>query len=190
MYYIWIGCLLPEEFQKDLRWLCGEYNRELGLSTVAFDMPQHISLKISFQVEPERAEPVTEYLTQRLSRESPFWVRLGRVEQLQNILWLPVEENPVLGRLHDMLDRELWERFGIPQHEFDKCYRFHSTLYMDDNVEKVSQMADFLKDYIPEGPLKVEAFLTDITLDGTVDTLVKSTRIPMAGNFLEDTSHF
>ena len=45
--YIWIGCKLPEDFDAELRQCCLEANADIGADTVAFSLPQHISLKIS-----------------------------------------------------------------------------------------------------------------------------------------------
>ena len=47
--YIWIGCQLPGSFEKELRSFCLAQNESLGLDTAAFALPQHISLKISFE---------------------------------------------------------------------------------------------------------------------------------------------
>ena len=49
--YIWIGCKLPAGFEREVRTFCLEQNRDIGLNTVAFTLPQHISLKISFEAE-------------------------------------------------------------------------------------------------------------------------------------------
>ena len=46
--YVWIGCKLPESFEREIRTLCLKENDNLQLDTAAFELPQHISLKISF----------------------------------------------------------------------------------------------------------------------------------------------
>ena len=83
-----------------------------------------------------------------------------------NILWLPVEDHPRLFALHEMLDRELEQRFGIPQHPFDREFLFHSTLFMEENDEKITQMASALRSLTFPHPLSVSTFLVGLSEDG------------------------
>ena len=155
--YIWAGCRLPEEFESEIRRHCLELNRDVGLDTVAFDLPQHISLKISFRTD--RAEDVTADLEDFFARQQPFSVRLLPPERFGNILWLPVAENDRLRQLHETLDGRLERRFGIPQHELDKCFLFHSTLFMDADADKIARMERLLAEYPLPGELNVDTFL-------------------------------
>ena len=74
--YIWIGCKLPEEFEQEIRSICLAKNQEIGLDPVAFSLPQHISLKISF--ETERHEEILEELPHFLKGKDPSGWRSGR----------------------------------------------------------------------------------------------------------------
>ena len=112
--YVWIGCKLPKSFETEIRSLCLKQNEALGLDTAAFALPQHISLKISFEA-PEY-EAVLEELSAFLAAQRPFSLRIGGPEQNGNILWLPAEENETLRQLHRQLDNLLNARFRIPQH--------------------------------------------------------------------------
>jgi 2'-5' RNA ligase len=136
--FLWIGCRLPEAFENEIRQYCLALNKRISLDTVAFSLPQHISLKISFPTD--RPEEVLEDLSAFLGAQRPFRLRITGPEQVGNILWMPVEENKELQRLHQQLDERLQTRFGIPQHEFDRCFQFHSTLFMDADAEKISKM--------------------------------------------------
>ena len=140
--YIWIGCALPEPFEEEVRKQCLEYNRELGLDTVAFLLPQHISLKISFPTD--RPEAVLDAVEAMLKQEREFYVNLKEPELEGKILWLPVEENPRLRMLHDKLDALLQEQFAIGQHPFDKGFLFHSTLFLDEDRKKLAAMKERL----------------------------------------------
>ena len=159
--YIWVGCKLPENFERDIRTLCLEQNRVLGLNTAAFSLPQHISLKISFP--SEQHEDILNYLEAFLLKQSPFSVRICSAEQLGNILWLPVAENETLCRLHRQLDTQLEQHFNIPQHAFDKCFLFHSTLFMDEDTDKLSQMCRLLEVHPIEQDLQVDTFLLGLS---------------------------
>ena len=162
--YIWTGCKLPEDFEASIRKRCLELNRDVGLDTVAFDLPQHVSLKISFP--SEQYEEIIEYLECFLSKQSPFSLRIQKPEQAGGILWMPVEENRHLRQLHDQLDLKLEQQFGIPQHAFDKCFLFHSTLFVDPDTDRIAKMLQLLKDYPTERELQVDTFLLGLSETG------------------------
>lgn len=162
--YVWIGCKLPESFEREIRSLCLKLNEELRLDTAAFSLPQHISLKISF--ETTEYEAVLNELTAFLSAQRPFTVRIENPSQNGNILWLPAEENDTLRQLHDRLDALLEDRFGIPQHAFDKSFLFHSTLFIDESAKKVSKMLECLKLYPVAQELTVDTFLLGLSETG------------------------
>lgn len=164
--YIWIGCALPKAFESDIRNRCLALNRDIGLNTDPFLLPQHISLKISFDAG-EMLDQILDWLCGVLSKQSQFYVNLLPAEKMGSILWLPAADNPCLNQLHQMLDSELLERFGIPQHPFDKAFRFHSTLFMDSDEEKLSRMAALLKSLSFPQPLLVDTFLLGVSPDGT-----------------------
>ena len=163
--YIWIGCQLSAAFETELRDRCLAENRTIGLDTVAFSLPQHISLKISFDT-PE-PDAVLACLTEYLSSRQAFTLRLGKPEQLGTILWLPVEENPCLRQLHRELDDLLEERFAIPRHEFDKAFLFHSTLFLDENTHKLAAMRAALDTFPLPRELPIDTFLLGLSPDGT-----------------------
>ena len=169
--YLWIGCKLPEEFECAIRSRCLTLNETIGLNTIPFSLPQHISLKISFEAG-EQYPQIIQWLETALLSHHRFYVNLLPPEQMGNILWLPVAENPHLTRLHEMLDRELENRFGIPQHPFDKAFLFHSTLFMDENTQKLSQMKAELASMTFPAPLPIDSFLIGISTDGKTDVQI------------------
>ncbi len=166
--FIWIGCKLPEDFAHALRQYCLEKNEDIGLDTVAFELPQHISLKISFRTEAPQA--VLDCLRAFASRQKPFSVGLSQPEEVSGVLWLPVEENETLRRLHQELDALLEEKFGIPQHPFDKIFAFHSTLFLDKDQEKLGAMARKLESMELPEHLLVDTFLLGMSPDGKPGT--------------------
>ena len=175
--YIWIGCKLPEEFEKEIRAHCLALNAQIGLDTVAFLLPQHISLKISFQTD--RETEILEELTRFACEQMPFKVQIRAVEQAGNILWLSVVENAHLRQLHDALDARLEHRFGVPQHAFDKCFLFHSTLFMDQDTKKLAQMYAMLEDYPVARELQVNTFLLGASETGRPGTYRIVREIPL-----------
>lgn len=159
--YLWVGCKLPEEFESEIREACQKLNEQVGLDTVAFSLPQHISLKISFQTG--QWENVLDDLTSVLTQQHPFSVRITGAEQAGSILWMPVADNEYLRQLHGVLDARLEDRFGIPQHEFDKSFKFHSTLFMDADEEKIAQMEHLLSGLPIARELQMDTFLLGVS---------------------------
>lgn len=166
--YVWIGCKLPEDFERKIRNHCLALNETIGLSTFPFSLPQHISLKISFDAG-EQYEQILSWLEKVLEKENMFYVNLLPVEQQETILWIPVAENPRLQALHQMLDKELEERFQVPQHPFDQAFFFHSTLFMDTDREKLAKMALALADLSFPSPVPINQFLIGLSPDGKTD---------------------
>ena len=54
------------------------------------------------------------------------------------------EQNHILEQIHDELDTNLL-KLGVKQHDFDKKFIFHSTLFMDENIDKIKSVMPYLK---------------------------------------------
>lgn len=163
--YIWIGCRLPEEFEDSLRARCVPLGQELGLDLSGFSLPQHISLKISFEAG-ERCEEILDFLERLLKKEKKFNANFSGVERMGNILWLAFQENGTLRRLHNMLDQELNARFDISQHLFDKAFAFHSTLFLGE-PERLDMAQSALADLPLPETLTIDTFLLGVSETGT-----------------------
>lgn len=162
--YIWIGCKLPEEFEREIRNECLPVAARLGLNTVAFTLPQHISLKISFDAG-QRWEAILDPLCRLLQKEKEFYVNPRGVQQEGNILWISFRENGILRCLHNRLDDMLRRDFGIAQHPFDKAFQFHSTLFFGE-PDSIARAAGELREYpLPEA-LRIDTFLLGISESG------------------------
>ena len=166
--YIWIGCKLPEEFETYIRAVCVPMSEKLGLDISGFSLPQHISLKISFEAG-EQADEILAFLKERLSRERKFYVNPRTPKRQGNILWIPFRPNPPLQHLHNMLDRELKTRFGIPQHEFDKAFFFHSTLCLGPE-DRLAEAEALLRDLPLPTSLAIDTILLGVSENKTFDT--------------------
>lgn len=164
--YVWIGCALPEDFARDVRRICLAHNRQIGLDESAFALPQHISLKISFDAG-DRLDEIVDFLSRLLEKEKPFYVNLQAAEQAETILWITAAENTRLKELHDKLDFSLEQSFGIPLHPFDRRFIFHSTLFLDPDTGKLRRMLARLENVIPGSPLYIDTFLLGLSPDGS-----------------------
>ena len=137
--YIWIACDISDEYTS-IRQKCIGYNKDLNLDEVAFLLPQHISLKISFRVEDNSFESVIKDVIVFLSECSPFSVGEPEPELSGNILWLSFPKSKHLQDLHSKLDLMLLSKHGVEQHPFDRDFKFHTTLFLDDNMSALREM--------------------------------------------------
>ena len=137
--YIWIACDISESYGR-VREKCIENNRDLHINELAFLLPQHISLKISFRVDDSVSENVISEVASYLSDQPAFDIGEPVPELFGNILWLRFPEAGIMQELHSQLDSQLSDKFGIPRHEFDCDFIFHSTLFIDDNVDLLRKM--------------------------------------------------
>lgn len=176
--YIWIGCKLPEDFSDELRAKCLPLGEALGLDMVSFSLPQHISLKISFEATQDPAV-ILDALEAMLKQEKAFSVALGGLEIMGNILWLTFGENDTLQRLHRLLDQRLLNEFGVRQHDFDKAFAFHSTLFFGQPAA-LRQALSALRPLKLPRELAVDTFLLGVSESGAAGTYRVVRQIPAA----------
>lgn len=166
--YIWTGCKLPEEFESQIRARCVPIAHELGLDISGFTLPQHISLKISFEAG-DRYPEILDTIESLLRRESPFAVAPAAIEQHGGILWITFPECEILRRLHKLLDSILEQKYHIPPHMFDKQYFFHSALLLGD-PEKIARARIALQDFPLPPELKIDTILLGLSEVGQSGT--------------------
>ena len=166
--YIWIGCKLPEKFEQEIRQRCLSIGAQYKLDTAGFSLPQHISLKISFDAG-ERYKEILDKLCAMLEKEKRFCVTPKGIQQQGNILWIPFRESGILRSLHNRLDDFLYRDFGIAQHPFDKAFQFHSTLFFGER-ESITQAEAMLMDYPLPDQLQIDTCLLGISESGKSGT--------------------
>jgi 2'-5' RNA ligase len=134
--YIWVAVLFNKEFEKAIREQAIKIGDKNNLDSVAFDLPQHISLKISFPCNDVNVSEVVDYLVSYLEGIEPFMVKINNIELVagnNNIIWMNILENEILRELHNNINGNLLKMYNIKFHEFDgKKFKFHSTLFIDD----------------------------------------------------------
>ena len=165
--FLWIGCKLPESFSSELRAHCCRAEHFQQLDTSGFTLPQHVSLKISF--ETDRPDEIIHYISQLLSGQQPFHIRPLSVSREGNILWISFEPDTPLKDLHALLDQKLLQNFGIPQHSFDRNFLFHSTVFMGAPELLEQTKLHFDRFPLPEH-LPIDTFLIGISETGKSGT--------------------
>ena len=161
--HIWVGCDINPRF-IEFRQKVKELNAEINASETAFNFPQHISLKITFEMEDEIAKHCLKDIIELLKSAKPFTVKTEGLEINENVLWIKMRECEELKFLHDELD-QIAISYAVKQHPFDKNYIFHSTVIMDDDAEKLSAMYEKLKDIPYPEELKINTFIVGHSYD-------------------------
>lgn len=173
--YIWVGCDINPKF-FEFREKVKEINAELNLSEAALKLPQHISLKISFEMEEEIAKHCIKDIIELLKIQKPFVAKLGKCELRDDgIIWIRVEENEQLSALHKELD-EIAISYAVKPHAFDKQFIFHTTVITDEDSEKLAAAYDKIKDIPYPEELKINTFLvghSDDNINFKVDRRIK-----------------
>ncbi len=135
--FVWC-CVNVDSQLCEIKRVSREIEQDLHFQHSNFTLPFHISLKMSFEVPQEdSATAVKNDLTALLSQLRPFEVEVQGIEYCQNICWMRMKECAELNAIHGKLDEFLLAKYGVSPHEYDGNYKFHTTLFMDDDAEKV-----------------------------------------------------
>lgn len=161
--YIWIGCDISPRF-VEYREKVKLLSEELGFNQDIFNLPQHVSLKITFEMEEEVAKHCIKDIIELLKQEKPFTAKIVGMERIDGILWLRVEENEQFTHLHNELD-EIGISYAVKPHKFDKEFIYHSTVMMDGDNAKLDALFEKLKDTPYPEELKINTFLVGYSDD-------------------------
>ncbi len=167
--YIWIGInvdgQMPSLKEKALL-----ADRELGFKNSCFTLPQHISLKISFDVAPQKVDNVIADILSYYEKIEPFYIKPDKIQNCQNICWILHRSCPEIERISLDLNNMLQARYGVPLHEYDLDFLFHTSLFMDDDFTKVAAAYERVKDTPLPEKLKANRFVIGASESGALGT--------------------
>ena len=132
--YIWVGINVDSQL-SDVGERVREIEEKLGLRNFCYTLPMHISLKISFPVENGISGEIICALRELFGNQKPFEIETAGTELLGNIAWVRMRASERLISLSSEINSTLLSRYGIPLHEYDTDYKFHSTLFMGNECE-------------------------------------------------------
>ena len=134
--YVWIALLFSEDFQNYIRENAKPIGIANNLDFVAFTLPQHVSLKISFPCRESDFLSISEELEKYFSSVDPFIIEFEEIELVKgnnNIIWINIKENNYLRKMHNDINAKLLDDYNIGLSGYDgEEFRFHSTLFTDD----------------------------------------------------------
>lgn len=165
--FVWIACDLSDSLAK-VREESLVLNKDIRADEVAFSLPPHISLKISFEVADGLVNEVLPDIKKYLEGVEPFTVDGPTPELCGNIIWLRFNEEKPLLKMHDDLDELLFDKYGVPLHEFDRSFAFHSTLFIDKDVGKLERLMPVIADLKLPSRVRIDSFIIGISESGKV----------------------
>ena len=143
--FVWVGINIEEQLKETRRAVDGVFEK-IDISNVTCQLPLHISLKISFNIENELFESVLNDIVSIYREQKPFEIEIKGIEKHENIMWIRMYSNSEIEELATKLNLMLKEKYNIPLHEYDLDFIFHTTLFMDDDAEKINAADTLLGD--------------------------------------------
>lgn len=148
--FVWVGINVEEQL-KEVRSAVDGVFEKIEISNVTCQLPLHISLKISFEIENSLFCDVLEDITRVYEECEPFEIAVKGIEKHENIEWIRMYSNDKIEALATALNGMLLEKYGVPLHEYDLDFIFHTTLFMDDDAQKINAAHSLLGDVnLPE----------------------------------------
>lgn len=152
--FVWVGINVEEQLKEVRRAVDGVFEK-IDISNVTCQLPLHISLKISFEIENSLFVSVLEDIESIYNSFEPFEIMINGIEKHENIEWIRMYSNEKIESLATSLNMMLKEKYGVPLHEYDLDFIFHTTLFMDDDAQKISLAHELLGN--PELPQRLIA---------------------------------
>ena len=167
--YIWVGIKVEDQL-KMVKAQAQRIENEIGFDHSNFTLPLHISLKISFPIEDAQYEIYAEEIRKIYRNTKPFEIKVKGLELENNIAWIRMEKSKALESLSTQINMVMLEKYGVQLHEYDMDFKFHTTMFMDDNESKVKSAFDKLKDCPIPPILLANKFVIGVSLAGKLGT--------------------
>ena len=165
--YLWIGINVDDELQE-LKQKVEAIYKNMNYYNEIINLPYHISLKISFEIDLDMKESIINDLSNYFKLVKPFTLETIGIENEGTICWLRYKENNSIQRIKKDINSMLYSKYQIPYHEYDLDFIFHSTLFMDDDINMVKNFYEMTKDFAYPRVVHINHFLIGESLNGDV----------------------
>ncbi len=168
--YVWTAINIDEQLLsvknavKEIEKVCCFNHSDVTM------LPLHISLKISALVPDEKLDEVVEALAKLFQNVDSFQVETEEVQLNQTIVWIKMKENNSLNHLHQLLNDLFLQKYGVPLHEYDKKFVFHSTLFLDQDLGKICKAFSLIQHQTIPSQLTADRFIIGCSPNGNVGT--------------------
>lgn len=167
--YIWIGINVDEQLTI-IKEKAFTIEKTLGFKNSNFTLPLHISLKISFEVDDSVYLNVIETIAEYYQTLNAFEIAVKGIEKDEVIVWIRMHSNENINKIHDDLNEILKNKFSVGIHEYDLDYKFHTTLFMDNDKEKIDKAYDLIRNEVIPSILSANKFVIGTSESGSLGT--------------------
>ena len=174
--YIWIGI----DCEKGLESIRDDVKRVddiIQFDHSMFSLPYHISLKITFEADKIKYKLIKKDVIKYFKTKSSFDIDVKGIEKHDNIVWLRMINNDIIDNIHQDINNLLKDKYDISLHEYDLDFIFHTTLYMNDDIDKISKAYDLIKDIKVPSKLHLDTFLIGKSTGGNLGSFRIAKRI-------------
>ena len=155
--YLWFG-IDVDKYYTDIKKRVKEIEKEVSID-LGMVLPYHISLKMSFLIDERIKNDVIDSLTDYFKNILPFDINSIKIEKYNNIIWVRMQNNDTIDNIHIDLNNMLLEKYNISLHEYDLDFLFHTTLFMDNDANKINKAYNMIKDITIPKTVKANKFL-------------------------------
>lgn len=177
--YVWtaidVDCQL-EKIKNQIQLI----ETRLETKNPALTLPFHVSLKISFGVDDAVYPEIEQTILNYYKSVRPFEIEVDDIEIENTILWIRMKENPSLRQIHEDLDHILSEKYGISRHTYDLDFKFHATLFLDPDKEKVLAVYEQIKGTVLPSSLHARNMILGTSESGAPGTYHVTHRIEIS----------
>ena len=123
-----------------------------------------------FEIDNTIFEDVIKTINDYYSSIKPFDTYIQGLEKDTCIIWLRMINNEFIDKICYDINHILMEKYNIGLHEYDLDYKFHTTLFIDDDIEKIDKAFDLIKDTNTPTKLLVNRFVIGTSETGDFGT--------------------
>lgn len=167
--YIWLS-LNVDEYFKNIKETVKSVKQNLGISYGNESLPWHISLKMPFLVPVGQEVDIIEDIEKIYNSLTKFTLEIKSIEFEKNILWIRYKDNKKLESIGESLNAMLKNKYNISYHEYDFNYKYHTTLFMNDNENIIREGYLLLKNELLPNEIHINKFFIGYSLDGKSNT--------------------
>ncbi len=165
--YIFVGINVDKTLENIGRKV-NEINDNLGYEHST--LPLHISLKMSFEIDDGKVKNCIKILTNYFKKVKPFIIYPKGIENEDVIVWLRMNNNDQIDSVHLDLINIIEKQFSTAPHEYDLDYKFHTTLFMSDDVDKNRKAFEMIKNCDFPMEINADTIIIGTSQDGTIGT--------------------
>lgn len=167
--FIWTAIDIDDQM-KDFRQQIKAVAEEYGLSLVSLKYPQHILLRIFFEVSEENFNQALEDIRRYLRTIKPFEVRTQEFERKRTFAFIHIEEIKELTEMHDYLCSFMHAKYGVKLHPFDEFFIYHTNVLIDEDYALLKKAFPKMETIPYPETLKVNKFVVGCSNTGEIDS--------------------